>query len=225
MNHLHIPDGVFPIWFWGLAYVIVFVYLAIILKFCKTPTKKMALAGMFSALMLVAMSIELPIGYHLNFAVLAGILLGPTLSVLVIFVVNTFLAFLGHGGITVIGLNTIVLSLEALIAFGLYRFIFVKNKNIFIKGFLSAFISLVLTSFISAGIVYAGVHDLSYMHHSHHGHKHEHNLEHHEQEMEFDIKKFLLLLIATGSIGWVIESSLTGGALQYIKKVKPEILD
>ena len=63
--------------------------------------------------MLVGMSSEIiPIAYHINLTVLAGILLGPWLSIISAVIVNVMLALLGHGGVTVIGLNTLVISTE-----------------------------------------------------------------------------------------------------------------
>jgi len=71
--------------------------------------------------MLVAMSLEiLPIFYHINLSVVAGILLGPALGFLAAFIANLILAFMGHGGITVIGLNTLLLGSEAVLGHTLF---------------------------------------------------------------------------------------------------------
>jgi cobalt/nickel transport system permease protein len=60
--------------------------------------------------MLAAMSVPIgPLG-HLSFAPMVGILLGPGLGFLAALVVNGILALLGHGGITVVGLNTCILG-------------------------------------------------------------------------------------------------------------------
>ena len=75
-----------------------------------------------AALMLVGMTVEIvPIAYHLNLAVMAGIVLGPVLGFLAAFIVNLMLAFFGHGGITVVGLNTLVVAMEAVLGFYLFR--------------------------------------------------------------------------------------------------------
>ena len=49
----------------------------------------------------------------MNFAALAGMMLGPALSFVSVFVVNLILALLGHGGITAVGINTLTIGIEA----------------------------------------------------------------------------------------------------------------
>jgi len=66
--------------------------------------------------MLVAMNLEiLPLAYHINLSVVSGILLGPALGFLAAFIANLMLALMGHGGITVMGLNTLLLGSEAVL--------------------------------------------------------------------------------------------------------------
>jgi hypothetical protein len=66
------------------------------------------LLGIVAALMIVGMSAEIvPIAYHVNLSVIGGILLGPALSAIAAFIVVIVLAMLGHGGVTVIGLNAL----------------------------------------------------------------------------------------------------------------------
>ena len=70
-----------------------------------------------------------PLGFlpvHLNLTVLAGIFLGPWLGLIAVFVVNFILALLGHGGITVLGLNTLVVGSEAFL--GYYIFMALRQR-------------------------------------------------------------------------------------------------
>ncbi|HNT61038.1 MAG TPA: energy-coupling factor ABC transporter permease, partial [Candidatus Bilamarchaeaceae archaeon] len=66
--HIHLPDGVLPVWLWaaGLAIAAITVaFSAFMLR--KGLNKKAAMIGVFAALMLVAMNIPLgPIPYHIN---------------------------------------------------------------------------------------------------------------------------------------------------------------
>src|SRR5262245_38193782 len=65
-------------------------------------------------MMLAAMSVPLgPLDYHLALAGPVGVLLGPGAAFQVVFVVTAILAFLGHGGFTAIGLNTLLLAASA----------------------------------------------------------------------------------------------------------------
>ena len=129
MSHIHIPDGFLPVWLWLSGFLMVGIYLLFTTSYIKKNNlhKKLVLVGIFSALMIVGMSLEIvPISYHLNLSALSGIILGPIFSPLAILVTNIFLALLGHGGITNIGLNTVIVSLEAVIAFYIFKFLSLK---------------------------------------------------------------------------------------------------
>jgi len=80
----------------------------------RTGTRRaVPLVGAVSALVLVAMSTEIvPIAYHMNLTVIAGTLLGPWLGAISAFIVVLLLALVGHGGITVVGLNTLMIATE-----------------------------------------------------------------------------------------------------------------
>ena len=120
MSHLHIPDGVLPlsIWLPGLVASIAFLFLASwVLR--DQPRSRAAYQGAVGALMLAAMAIELPLGpidYHLSLVGPVGALLGAAAGYQVVFVVSAMLALIGHGGLTVIGWNALVLGAGAAIA-------------------------------------------------------------------------------------------------------------
>ncbi|MBI1796556.1 MAG: energy-coupling factor ABC transporter permease [Candidatus Eisenbacteria bacterium] len=70
------------------------------------------------------MSIPLgPFEYHLTLAGPIGVLLGGAGSFQVAFIVSTILALMGHGGLTVIGLNALILGSAAVIARGAFPFL------------------------------------------------------------------------------------------------------
>jgi ABC-type Co2+ transport system permease subunit len=70
----------------------------------------------------VSMSSEIvPIAYHVNLTVVAGVLLGPWLGIIAAFIVEVVLARLGHGGVTVIGLNTLMIAGEIVLGWALFR--------------------------------------------------------------------------------------------------------
>jgi len=243
MSHIHIPDGILPVWLWLLGYAAVFL-LFIIFKITADKdkiSKKLALAGTFSALMILSMSfLIIPPMYHLNLVALTGIVIGPYLSLVSIFIVNLLLALAGHGGITIVGLNTLVLFLQAVIAFYGFRFLSRLFKNVFISVFLAAFIALIVSTCANAAIVYIGTQNMGYITHVHHHHgffthddehgeEHEHGIqeehEHSEKPENFDMRKFLAFLLTFGSVGLITESLLTGFIVSYINRVKPEVLN
>ena len=113
MSHLHLPDGLLPPWLWASALVLVVLLLALSGRRAPEP-RRVAYQGSLGAMMLAAMAIPLgPLDYHLVLAGPVGVLLGPIAAFQVVFVVSTILAFVGHGGWTVIGLNTLVLATAA----------------------------------------------------------------------------------------------------------------
>lgn len=120
MSHLHIPDGVLPlaIWLPGLVAAVAILFLASwVLR--DQPRSRAAYQGAVGALMLAAMAIELPLGpidYHLSLVGPVGALLGAAAGYQVVFVVSAILALIGHGGLTVIGWNALVLGAGAAIA-------------------------------------------------------------------------------------------------------------
>jgi cobalt/nickel transport system permease protein len=117
--------------------------------------KKIPLLGALSAVMLVAMSLEiLPLAYHINLSIVAGILLGPALGFLAAFIVNLMLALMGHGGITVIGLNTILLGTEAMLGHTLF-YLLHKRLPVFWRAAVAAVLTLFITTLVLIGIVAA----------------------------------------------------------------------
>jgi len=115
VSHLHIPDGIInPIWL-----LIGFIVTGLIIGFSLFMLRKRDIQklvpriGIISAVMLLGMSVPLPIGigYHLNLSVLVGIILGPWAGFISAFIVNLILALIGHGGVTVIGLNSLIIGI------------------------------------------------------------------------------------------------------------------
>jgi cobalt/nickel transport system permease protein len=120
VTHLHIPDGVLPwsLWVPGMALALAALALTAWLG-RAAPRPNLAYQGAIGALMLAAMAIELPLGpleYHLSLLGPAGALLGPIAAFQVVFVVSLMLALAGHGGLTVVGWNALVLGAGAALA-------------------------------------------------------------------------------------------------------------
>lgn len=119
MSHLHIPDGLLPVWVWGAGLLLALLLLvrASFLARGHSP-QRMAYQGALGGLMLAAMAIPLgPFEYHLTLAGPMGILLGGAGAFQVAFVVSAILALMGHGGLTVVGLNALVLGAGATVAY------------------------------------------------------------------------------------------------------------
>lgn len=109
-------------WLWGPAWGVAILLMIWAVRVQRgRPPQRIAYEGALGALMLVAMAVEVPLGpfeYHLTLAGALGMLLGPAGALQAAFIASTVLAFIGHGGLTLIGLNTLLLALAATVAAG-----------------------------------------------------------------------------------------------------------
>ena len=194
--HIEIPDGVLPPWLWIAGFVLVAALLVIAIYFAKKEEEKMPLAALFAALSLIVMSIPLGLPVHINLMVLVGIIVGPWWALIVSFIVNSLLASMGHGGVTIIGINTLLLWSQALFGFYLFRLAksIIQKKGSVLKGVLGGvvtFLSLMVSFLLLGGLVFAVnlnpeevlIHDHSHDH-GHHHHEEDHGDDHHEEDLE-----------------------------------------
>ncbi|MGA2191899.1 MAG: energy-coupling factor ABC transporter permease [Nitrospirota bacterium] len=230
MSHLHIPDGVLPVWLWVCGFIAAMAAVLFSLYMVRGVElkKKVPLLGMMSAMMLVGMSIETPIAYHLNLSVITGIILGPWLAIVAAFMVNIILALVGHGGVTVVGLNTIVIGSEGVMGWLLFRII-----RRFLKPGLASGISTVITLFISTCIMLLIVYIANINFNAAPMHELRDILETKSADIllkalslkpEFNFRLFAIAAFGLGIFGWTIEALVTGTAIKFISRVKPDII-
>jgi ABC-type Co2+ transport system permease subunit len=123
MSHLHIPDGVLPPWLWVGGLVLA---LACLWRSTRgVSPRRVAYQGALGGLILAAMAVPLGVlgvlEYHLTLTGPLGVLLGASGAFQVGFTVNAILACMGHGGLTVVGLNALVTGAGAAVAAVAYR--------------------------------------------------------------------------------------------------------
>jgi len=220
MTHMHIPDGILPVWLWLSGLFLMACALSICLVSLRSmdAKKKIPLLGAVSAVMLVAMSLEiLPIAYHINLSVVAGILLGPALGFVAAFITNLILALMGHGGITVIGLNTLLLGSEAVLGHTLF-FLMGQRLPVFWRAAVVTVLTLLTTTLLLIGIVSISHIDVDVVLHGHEGGIHA------QAAPDPGITTFAIVVLSLGSIGWLIEAAVTGAVVKFIAQVKPELL-
>lgn len=219
MTHMHIPDFVLPVWLWvsGLVVMAAGLWVSLVRLRSMDMKKKIPLLGAISAAMIVAMTLEiLPLAYHINLSVVAGILLGPALGFVAAFIVNLMLALLGHGGISVLGLNTILLGLEAVLGHTFFS-LFKRFSPVFWRAAVATVLTLFTTTLLLIGIVAASNLDPgTFLHPDEHGLA--------PQEPAVSVPKFALLVLSLGVFGWIIEAAITGSVVKFISQVKPDLL-
>jgi cobalt/nickel transport system permease protein len=234
MAHLHLPDGVLPFYLWAAGYAVVAGLLALLwLRFRRARNLVVfARAGFFAALMVVAMSFHVaPLGYHLNLAALAGIIVGPAAALLACLFANVILALLGHGGITVIGLNTLTLGAEALAAFAAFRgAVFIKAT--WPRAFVATLIALAVGTALAYGVVVAGTRDFGDVVERGRGgvafellgeHNHDDVRAAAEEHGDVSPGRLAALFFGLGAVGWVLEGLVTATVAAYLKKAAPRL--
>ncbi|HUI68610.1 MAG TPA: energy-coupling factor ABC transporter permease [Nitrospirota bacterium] len=216
MTHMHIPDGILPIWLWVVGFIIMAFALAFSLYRLRAidKKKKIPLLSALSAAMLVGMSLPILPGYHINLTVVTGILIGPSLGFVAAFIANLILALMGHGGITVIGLNTLLLGSEAVLGHSLF-YLF-KRLPVFPRAALATMVTLFITTTILIGIVAISHIDLEMLHHG--------QETSHGSQTKGSVSTFALVVLSVGVFGWIIEAAITGAVVKFISQVKPDLL-
>ncbi|RPJ01642.1 MAG: hypothetical protein EHM36_13230, partial [Deltaproteobacteria bacterium] len=197
-------------------------------------SKRLPLLGMMAAAMVLGASVEIvPIAYHINLTVISGILLGPSLIFLATLVVNVVLALFGHGGITVVGLNTLTLSIEGILGYYFFRLFWRVFRKVTPTVFLATFLALLASTFSMIGVVSLGTsHYEELIHRGEEQGIFEFKLlqekEDHPQEdagkSEVNLKRFMAIVLPLGLIGWMLEGVITALVARYIYRLRPDLL-
>jgi len=239
MSHVHLPDGVVPAIWWAAGYLISLIVVFAVLKRLNMEKVrgKIPEMAMMAAVMLITMSVPLGfIPFHMNFAALAGMLMGPGLGFVVVFVVNFILALLGHGGITVMGLNTLIIGVEALVGGAAFRLLRGKFGSV-PSAIISTAVALLLSTtlmilFLSSigvvdiqsggGILHGGYHAEDGVD----GHEAE---KPHRHDTEYIFGGVALAgwaaVMAVLFLGIILESVVTALVVSFFMKVRPDIIN
>lgn len=236
MSHIHLPDGVLPIWLWSAGFVGAVLVGVILFRLYKKEdlSRRLPLLGMMAAVMVLGASVEIvPIAYHVNLTVISGILLGPSLVFLATFVVNVILALFGHGGITVIGLNTLTLSIEGVLGYSFFHLFWRGLKRLGITTFLATFLALFASTLAMIGVVSLGTsHYEELIHQEKDRGVFEFKLmkekENHQKEDtakgEVNLRRFISIVLPLGVLGWLLEGVITSLIVRYIHRLRPDLL-
>lgn len=212
MAHIHLEDGSFSL-FWVLAWWIIALCIVGVALFLhrsknKSDQKKITLAAFVTAAVFAVFQVQIPImgGVHLNLTPLIGILTGPVIGTLVVFIVNIFSAAIGHGGWGLIGANMMVNFTEVLVAWLTFRGMKRITTDLFSQAGVATFAGLFAGNLVMIAVILVsgiqGVH-----------------------QTPTQILAGLSLLAAVNMGVAAIEALLTGFMVAYIGKVKPEILE
>ncbi len=236
MSHIHLPDGVLPVWLWALGFAAVILIWMVLFRLVKKEefSRRLPLLGMMAAVMVLGASVEVvPIAYHINLTVISGIMLGPSLIFLATFVVNVILALFGHGGITVIGLNTLMFSIEGALGYLLSHLFWRIFSRLGLAVFLATFMALAVSTFSMVGVVSLGTSHYEELIHQESGKgvigfEFGKEKEGHQKEgtsgKEVNLKRFIAIILPLGLIGWVLEGMITALIARYMHRLRPDLL-
>ncbi|XGI82869.1 energy-coupling factor ABC transporter permease [Halorutilales archaeon Cl-col2-1] len=210
MAHIHLPDGVIPVWAVALWYLVGGVVVAGAvwkLRSGETETRKIALGGMAAAASFAVFQLNLPVlgGVHLNLTPLVGVLAGPALGSLIALVVNVLSAMLGHGAWGFLGANTLVNATEVTVAYYVFVSLRRMNWNAFVSSSLSAMAGLGVGSLLMGGIpLVSGLNGV--------------------ELGGSDLAVYMGALVALNLGVAVVESLVTGFIVTYIVKLRPDLV-
>ena len=253
MSHIHIPDGVLPFWLWATGYALALAIVAYVSYRQRSADlrRRLPLLGVLAAVMLVGMSTEIvPIAYHLNLSVLAGIIVGPSLGVIAAFIVSFILALFGHGGVTTVGLNTLLIGAECAIGYYLFRLLgrvtLSRLRSPALAAGLATALTLLVTTSALIGIVGLSSVDpgkardtgpldaatLSLDHPFQEGFvtsrllnpEKEEAGDFYTRDSGVSLARFAAVVYLLGFLGWLIEGTITGLIVSYVYRVRPGLL-
>ncbi|MBV1758932.1 MAG: energy-coupling factor ABC transporter permease [Dethiosulfatibacter sp.] len=236
MSHVHIPDGIIPFYLWLPGYILTFVIIYFVIKRSSNEQIKRVLpfTGIAAALMLIGMSVPLIIiPVHISLAVLTGILIGPKMAFLVVFVVSMILAMFGHGGITIVGLNTLVIGSEVFIGAMLFKKL--AKNNLVIGTSIATVIALIVSMSMMVAIIgtYAGFAEV--LPHEAVEHVEEEHLDEGDHD-DSDLTEAVSEINYLAFSGWValimivvvgvgLETLITVLIIRYFYKVRPDLIE
>jgi cobalt/nickel transport system permease protein len=170
-------------------------------------SKILTLAGMCTAASFAIFQVNIPLfgGVHMNLTPLIGILVGPAVGGVIVFIVNILSAAIGHGGWGMIGANTLVNLTEVSIAYGIYFWLGKAKLSLFSRAGIATVAGLIFGNMTMIVIILiSGVQGVTQSH--------------------TDILYGLTLLAGINMGVAAIEAVLTGYAVAYIHKVRPDML-
>lgn len=236
MSHIHVPDGFIPPAWWVTGWILCAVVLFFLLRRLKGEDirRRMPFVGVVSALMLITMNVPLGIiPLHLSLAVLCGILAGPALGFLAVFVVVLIMALFGHGGITVVGINTLILGSEAVL--GCYIFHLLRRRIRKVSAAAAAVVlALLVSTALMIGVLSATVGAAEILPHDSHeateGAENGSGEEEHDFWEELREVRYLLFtgwtaLLALLSAGILLETLATVLIVQFFNRVRPDLME
>jgi cobalt/nickel transport system permease protein len=212
MAHIHLEDGSFTLFWvivwWAAALAAIGIALFLLRRHGKTDNRRITIAAFCTAAAFVLFQVEIPVagGVHISLTPFIGILTGPVIGLLIVFIINILSAAIGHGGWGMIGANTLVNFSEVIVAYAIWRGTKSILPNLFARAGIATFCGLIIGNILMIGIILiSGIQGVS--------------------QSPQQILAGLSLLAAINTGVAVVEALLTGLVISYIGKIRPDILE
>ncbi|UCZ57898.1 cobalt transporter CbiM [Desulfurispirillum indicum] len=124
---MHIPDGILPLPVTVGAFALTIGLTAVAvarINRMADPREGIPRAALFTAAFFVLSTVHIPIpptSAHLMLSGILGVMLGYYALPAVVIAIFLQAIMLGHGGLTTIGINSLIIGIPALVASGVYR--------------------------------------------------------------------------------------------------------
>jgi cobalt/nickel transport system permease protein len=208
--HIHLPDGSFTL-FWVLVWwvsTLALIGAALIwARRRRLGARTITVAAFLTAASFAVFQVEIPLfgGVHLNLTPLVGILAGPVLGSFIVFIVNILSAAIGHGGWGLIGANVLVNFSEVTTGYLIFKALKRVTSSLFSCAGIATFVALFVGNVAMIAIILiSGIQGVT--------------------QTSLQVLTGLSLLAAVNMGVAVVEAFVTGFIVEYIGKVKPDLL-
>lgn len=211
MAHIHLEDGSFSLlWvivWWVLALSLIGISLYLLRTAKKPDPRRITVAAFCTAAAFAIFQVDIPIagGVHINLTPLIGILTGPVIGSLIVFITNILSAAIGHGGWGMIGANTLVNFSEVIVAYACFRLLKRWIPGLFPRAGIATLVGLFVGNCVMIAIILvSGIQGVS--------------------QGSSQILAGLSLIFAINMGVAVIEAFVTGLVVAYMGRVRPDLL-
>ena len=223
MTHIMVPDGVLAPWLWISGWVLAAAGIALALWTTRSGDRfrLVPLAGVLAGVMTLVMSFQIaPLAYEPHLTALAGIVLGPAYGFLAVFVFNVLRMLLGDGAVTLLGLNTVLLGLEAALAWLVYRALARPIGGTPVRSGVAAalatLVALAAATVLFLVLVALGASSLAEIA--------EEGVLERLGTSDPVFGAFATAVLGLGAIGWVVEAVVVGAIVAFLRAVRPGLV-
>ncbi|MBI5450197.1 MAG: cobalt transporter CbiM [Gammaproteobacteria bacterium] len=157
---MHISEGILPLSVWASGYAVAVTVAAVSMR--NMDMEEIPKISVLTAVFFIASLIKVPLGpasIHLILNGLLGVILGRRAFIAIMLGIILQAIIFGHGGITVIGINTLMMGTGALVGYGVWRLrhlVNFKKKEMIFGALAGAIGSVTSGSMLAAFLMTTG---------------------------------------------------------------------